>query len=39
MDQEIYTLLQKGVVEEAYHSHGEFCLMCFSDLRKMEALE
>ena len=24
MDQEIYTLLQKGVIEEAYHSHGEF---------------
>ena len=24
MDQEIYTLLQKGVIEEANHSPGEF---------------
>ena len=24
MDQEIYALLQKGVIEEANHSHGEF---------------
>ena len=24
MDQEINTLLQKGVIEEANHSHGEF---------------
>jgi len=24
MDQEIYTLLQKGVFEQAYHSHSEF---------------
>ena len=24
MDQEIYTLLQKGVIEEANHSTGEF---------------
>ena len=24
MDQEIYTLLQKGVIAEAYHSHGDF---------------
>ena len=24
MDQEIDTLLQKGVIEEANHSHGEF---------------
>jgi len=24
MDQKIYTLLEKRVIEEAYHSHGEF---------------
>ena len=24
MDQEIHTLLQKAVIEEAYHSYGEF---------------
>ena len=40
MDQEIiYTLLQRGVIEEANHSHGEFLSMCSSDPRKMGALE
>ena len=34
MDQEIYTLLQKGVIEEAYHSHGEFLSNVFLRLKK-----